>query len=130
MRDLMRSNDDKNLRLPFGGKTIVFGRNFRQILPMIPKGTTQDIVNASLNSSYLWQHYEILRLTVNMRLQSMTTDSQVEDLKQFPKCILHVRNEKSKGTSDRCNMTKILPEFHITDYNDYIQGIIEAIYPN
>ncbi|KAL1346173.1 hypothetical protein AAHE18_08G171400 [Arachis hypogaea] len=128
MRDLMRFKDDQNLQLPFGGKTIIFGGDFRQILPV--KGTRQDIVNASSNFSYLWQHCEILWLIVNMQLQSMTTDSQEEDLKQFTEWILQVGNRKSEGTSDGYNMIKISLEFLITDYNDPIQGIAKAIHPD
>ncbi|XP_019157246.1 PREDICTED: uncharacterized protein LOC109153829 [Ipomoea nil] len=33
--------------MTFGGKTVVLGGDFRQILPVIPKGTRQDIVGAS-----------------------------------------------------------------------------------
>ncbi|GKD89757.1 ATP-dependent DNA helicase PIF1-like protein [Tanacetum coccineum] len=55
--------------IPFGGKVIIFGGDFRQILLVIPGGTRPDVVHAALNSSYLWNDYEVLRLTVNMRLQ-------------------------------------------------------------
>uniref|UniRef100_A0A0R0JAQ0 ATP-dependent DNA helicase n=1 Tax=Glycine max TaxID=3847 RepID=A0A0R0JAQ0_SOYBN len=41
---------------PFGGKVIVFGGNFRQILPVVPRGNRSDIVYATLNSSYIWNH--------------------------------------------------------------------------
>ncbi|XP_020978043.1 uncharacterized protein LOC107636230 [Arachis ipaensis] len=44
LKDLMRFKDDHNQHLPFGGKTIVFGGDFRQILPVIPKGTRQNII--------------------------------------------------------------------------------------
>ncbi|XP_025625167.1 uncharacterized protein [Arachis hypogaea] len=53
MRDLLQHTNHSSLRLPFGGKTVVFGGDFRQILPVITKGSRQDIVNASINSSYL-----------------------------------------------------------------------------
>ncbi|XP_016192791.1 uncharacterized protein LOC107633704 [Arachis ipaensis] len=128
LKDLMRFKDDHNQHLPFGGKTIAFGGDFRQILPVIPKGTRQDIVNASLNSSYLWQHCEVLKLTVNMRFQSMTTDDQVEDLKQFAEWILQVGNEISDRSCDGCNSINIPPKFLITNYSDPIKAIVEAIY--
>ncbi|XP_025692828.1 uncharacterized protein [Arachis hypogaea] len=128
LKDLMRFKDDHNQHLPFGGKTIVFGGDFRQILPVIPKGTRQDIVNASLNSSYLWQHCEVLKLTVNMRLQSMTTDDEVEGLKQFAEWILQVGNGISDRSCDGCNSINIPPEFLITNYSDPIKAIVEAIY--
>ncbi|GAU27991.1 hypothetical protein TSUD_373870 [Trifolium subterraneum] len=36
----------KERRFPFGGKVIVLGGDFRQILPVIPKGTRHDIVQS------------------------------------------------------------------------------------
>ncbi|XP_058732721.1 uncharacterized protein LOC131604287 [Vicia villosa] len=40
----------------FGGKVIVFGGDFRQILPVIPRGSRSDIIHATINSSYIWDH--------------------------------------------------------------------------
>ena len=52
------------------GKVVFFGGDFRHILPVVPKGSRQDIVYASLSSSRLiWSHCQILKLTKNMRLQ-------------------------------------------------------------
>lgn len=83
MRDVLRFCNPKSLEMPFGGKTIVFGGDFRQILPVIPKGSRQDIVNATINASYLWSYCKVLRLTKNMRLQSSSSNSDYEKLKQF-----------------------------------------------
>ncbi|XP_031091157.1 uncharacterized protein LOC115996159 [Ipomoea triloba] len=54
MRDLLRFVDQNSSTKTFGGKTVVLGGDFRQILPVVPKGTRQDIVSATINSSYLW----------------------------------------------------------------------------
>jgi ATP-dependent DNA helicase PIF1 len=35
----------------FGGKVVVFGGDFRQILPVVPRGTRSDIVHSSINAS-------------------------------------------------------------------------------
>jgi hypothetical protein len=48
MRDVMGQKD-----LPFGGKTIVFGGDFRQVLPIVYKGSRAQIVGASLRKLYL-----------------------------------------------------------------------------
>jgi ATP-dependent DNA helicase PIF1 len=58
----------------FGGKTVVLGGDFRQILPVIPNGGREDIVSASLPWSHLWQHVIILHLHINMRV--MATNSE------------------------------------------------------
>lgn len=46
----------------------LLGDDFRQILPVIPGGTKQEIIDVSLNSSYLWHFFKIFRLEENMRL--------------------------------------------------------------
>ncbi|PWZ17599.1 ATP-dependent DNA helicase PIF1 [Zea mays] len=65
MRDIMGRPD-----LPFGGKTIVFGGDFRQVLPVVRKGSRAQIVAASLRSSYLWESMCHLKLVRNMRAKS------------------------------------------------------------
>ena len=39
---------------PFGGKTVVLGGDFRQILLVVQFGTKTDILDASINQSRLW----------------------------------------------------------------------------
>jgi hypothetical protein len=65
MRDIMDRQD-----LPFGGKTVVFGGDFRQVLPVVRKGTRAQIVNASLSRSELWKCMTQLKLVCNMRAQN------------------------------------------------------------
>jgi hypothetical protein len=74
LRDLMQLDDAQATKKIFGGKTMVLGGDFRQILPVIPKGGREDIVSASLPRSHLWQHVIILRLHINM--QVMATNSE------------------------------------------------------
>uniref|UniRef100_A0A8I6Y211 ATP-dependent DNA helicase n=1 Tax=Hordeum vulgare subsp. vulgare TaxID=112509 RepID=A0A8I6Y211_HORVV len=52
---------------PFGGKTVVFGGDFRQVLPVVRKGSRGQIIDATLRSSYLWKGMRQLRLVTNMR---------------------------------------------------------------
>ncbi|GKC58440.1 ATP-dependent DNA helicase PIF1-like protein [Tanacetum coccineum] len=44
-----------------------------QILPVITNGGRQYVVNSTINASYLWKKCTVLRLTVNMRLESGST---------------------------------------------------------
>ncbi|EEE67922.1 hypothetical protein OsJ_25793 [Oryza sativa Japonica Group] len=62
MRDIMGCPHS-----PFGGKTIVFGGDFRQVLPVIRKGTRSQITDATLRRSYLWDCMVQLKLVRNMR---------------------------------------------------------------
>ncbi|XP_066333720.1 uncharacterized protein [Miscanthus floridulus] len=56
--------------LSFGGKTVVFGRDFRQVLPVVRRGSRAQIVGASLRMSYLWGSMRHLKLVRNMRAKS------------------------------------------------------------
>ena len=47
---------------PFGGLTVVFRGDFQQILPIVPNGSHEDIVNASIQCLYLWDITTILHL--------------------------------------------------------------------
>ena len=61
---------------PFGGKTVVFGGDFQQTLPVIPGGSQEDVVNASLPRSYLWKDIVLLSLHTNMRLPLSTINER------------------------------------------------------
>ncbi|XP_048612049.1 ATP-dependent DNA helicase PIF1-like [Brassica napus] len=90
MRDIIRSSEDK----PFGGKVVVFGGDFRQILPVIPGGDRAETVLAALNSSYHWEHCKVLKLTKNMRLLAGLTDDATKELESFSKWILDIGDGK------------------------------------
>ena len=67
LKDIVNSSE------PFGGKVVMFGRDFRQVLPMVPRATRHEMVSASLVKSYLWCKIEVLRLNMNMRAQTDKT---------------------------------------------------------
>ena len=60
LRDFMNQPD-----LPFGDITVAFG-DFQQTLPIIPKGTKEQIIEACIQTSWLWRHIKDLHLTENM----------------------------------------------------------------
>ncbi|XP_022008025.1 uncharacterized protein LOC110907339 [Helianthus annuus] len=55
------------VNLPFGGKIMVMGGDFRQVLPVVKRGTRAQIVDSSLRMSPLWHLTKKMRLTINMR---------------------------------------------------------------
>ncbi|XP_071729379.1 uncharacterized protein [Rutidosis leptorrhynchoides] len=128
LRDVMRQTLPENKDKVFGGKVVVFGGDFRQILP-VPKGSRQDIVNASLNSSYIWYYIKVLKLTINMRLQTGFNTYEMEDIKEFAKWILDVGNGTVGGPNDGDVEITILDEFLIKQSDDPINSIIESTYP-
>ncbi|XP_015054925.1 uncharacterized protein LOC107001362 [Solanum pennellii] len=68
--------DIKDIDKPFGVKVMVFGGDFRQVLPVVPKSTRAEIVNASLVKSYLWPLMEKIQLTRNTRARTDPTFSE------------------------------------------------------
>jgi hypothetical protein len=74
LRDILRCTNENNDKMPFGGRTIVLGGDFRQILLVVPKGRREHIVNASIKRSYLWRHFTIYKLKQNMHLSCNSDD--------------------------------------------------------
>ncbi len=67
---------------------MVFGGDFQQILPFVPKGGRKNIVSASFPQSHLWQHVVIICLHINMRVMTANSKEQQE----FAKWVLNVRD--------------------------------------
>ena len=58
-----------NNELPFGGKIIILGGDDRQLLPVLPSATRNEIINISLKSSHLWKYFRKFTLSQNMRIE-------------------------------------------------------------
>ncbi|CAN1310156.1 ATP-dependent DNA helicase PIF1 [Linum perenne] len=69
LRDIIRKPGIDYNDLPFGGITVVFGGDFRQTLPIIPKATITEIVNYAIKRSYLWDHMIVMKLCQNILVQ-------------------------------------------------------------
>jgi len=82
-RDVLKKIDPRNKYIPFGGKVVVFSGDFRQILPVIPKGPRPEVVHATINSSYFWRFCEVLTLTKNLRILHGASESEIEERKLF-----------------------------------------------
>ncbi|XP_016165087.1 uncharacterized protein LOC107607676 [Arachis ipaensis] len=68
LKDVLRFDDGYNPDALFGGKIVVLEDDFCQILPVIPRGSREEIVHSCINASNLWQSCQVLQLTENMRL--------------------------------------------------------------
>ncbi|KAL6580529.1 hypothetical protein OROMI_008553 [Orobanche minor] len=130
LRDIMRNKRPEVYYEPFGGKIIVFGGDFRHILPVIPKGTRQDIVHATISSSPIWRHCKVLRLTKNMRLQCSSNDIDIEDLRSFSNWLTSIGDGTLGGDNDGEIEIQIPDDLLITKSNDFIRSIVDATYPD
>ena len=57
--------DIRNDPCPFGGLTVVFSGDFRQILPVVRRGSPERIIGASVCQSSIWQKVQVLWLHRN-----------------------------------------------------------------
>ena len=92
-KDIFSKDDADLASVPFGGRLMVFGGDFRQVLPVIPKASRCEIVNQSLNRSFLWRYVVVKKLRINMRVQQALTDNNIalsNELQQFADMLLEV----------------------------------------
>ncbi|KAM3383146.1 hypothetical protein P3S68_008721 [Capsicum galapagoense] len=127
LRDILRFEDISNLDRLFGGKTVVLGGDFRQILSVITKGNRQDIINATLNFSYLWADCHLLKLTKNMRLEG-NHESYLNARIEFTNWILAVGDGMIGNSVDGIGNVPILDDVLISDYEDPISAIVNSTY--
>jgi len=52
---------------PFGGKVMIMGEDFRQVLPVIQKGSKTQMICTRIIMHYLWANAKVLHLVQNMR---------------------------------------------------------------
>ncbi|XP_056698164.1 uncharacterized protein [Spinacia oleracea] len=114
LKDLM-GND-----LPFGGKIILFGGDFRQVLPVVRNGTRAQMIEASFVRSPMWRHIRILRLRENMRL--------IDD-NGFANFLLSVGNGNEPTISDQ--MIRLPTGMVIPSMADSsIEALIDQVFPS
>ncbi|KAG3237939.1 hypothetical protein PI124_g17085 [Phytophthora idaei] len=90
-RDLV-DNDDE----PFGGKVFVLSEDFRQIIPVVVRGTPAQTVDACLKSSTLWPKFQQLHLRGNMRVMSAQNEITATELAEFSEFLLQVGEGRHK----------------------------------
>jgi len=89
----------------FGGVIIILAGDFRQTLPVIPRSTPADELDACLKQSTLWSRVEKLRLTINMRVHRY----QEPGAEEFCRKLLMI-GEGRAPLNDR-HMVKFPPSF-------------------
>ncbi|XP_061341690.1 uncharacterized protein LOC133288015 [Gastrolobium bilobum] len=130
LRDVLRISDTSYVDMPFGGKVVVLGGDFRQILPVIPHGSRQDIVHATINSSHLWSNCHLLTLTKNMRLNSRSSTHNLEEIKEFSEWLLKVGDGNLGDDVDGESILTIPDELLIRESEDPLSDMVNFVYPN
>ena len=69
--------------IPFGGKNVVFGGDFRQTLPVFPKQGRAGIVANTIKKCSFWDSVVTLRLSINKRVRRNRQDTETEEFSVF-----------------------------------------------
>ncbi|GBO37537.1 ATP-dependent DNA helicase PIF1, partial [Araneus ventricosus] len=116
LKDIRRNNNR------MGGVTMVLAGDFRQTLPVIPRGTRADEMQACLKSSYLWNGIQRLGLTTNMRVHLNGEPSA----QQFADNLLQLGNgAMTPDNQDGCIAMQRIGRIVKTQ-----QELKEAVFPN
>ncbi|CAN6856169.1 unnamed protein product, partial [Brassica oleracea] len=92
LKDIMSMKNPPAKNQPFGGKTVMLGGDFRQILPVITQGSRADTVLASISHSYLWNSCHKYSLRTNMRVN--------QDEKEFSDWLLKVEEGRLESEQE------------------------------
>ncbi|KAL7114938.1 hypothetical protein ACP275_04G152500 [Erythranthe tilingii] len=114
-QDIMGNNED------FGGKVMVFGGDFRQVLPVVPRGTIHQTILASLVKSLLWNKMKKITLSKNTRAQSDP---------KFSEFLLRVGNGDQPIDVEGNIRIREQMTIKYDNEEDSIQRLIAAIFPN
>jgi ATP-dependent DNA helicase PIF1 len=128
LKDVMCN--DGNSKEIFGGKVVVFGGDFRQILPVIPRGSRSDIVHATINASKIWDHCQVLTLTKNMRLQCGSSEIEKQEMAEFSRWILDIGEGRLGNPNDGVTDIEIPQDLLLTNFDDPILAIVNSTYPD
>merc|ERR1712041_32482 len=63
---------------PFGNKVLVLSGDMRQCLPVVPGASRAGIVERCINQSPLWQHFQVMELTKNLRVLTSNDQRLIE----------------------------------------------------
>lgn len=118
---------------------VVLGGDFRQTLPVIPRGSPAAVINSSLSKSHtLWHHFEYFELEENMRVSKVrqTCPEKAEELQEFAHWLLALGNGSIGEMEDeyKAHVRILDPQrmiFHSEDSVSSIEsleGFIEKIY--
>jgi hypothetical protein len=106
-----------------GGLIVVLAGDFRQTLPIIPRGTMFDEIKACIKSSQLWRNAKKLKLQTNMRVQR----SNELDAQKFSNYLLSIGNGKEKVDVETGKI-RLSEDFCKVCPN--INSLIQHVYPN
>ena len=95
---------------------MVFRGDFGQTPLVVKHGSRAEVVSSRLNRSYLWRHVKVMKLTINMRPQTLPSQD-AHEVSKFSNFSLGV----GEGTESEDNKDLI---------NDYVIHLMLQYFPN
>ncbi|XP_075654860.1 uncharacterized protein LOC142625034 [Castanea sativa] len=112
--------DIMEVNLPFGGKVLILGGDFRQVLPVVPQGTRTEMIDACIVKSPLWKDVKVLHLKQNMR--SINNE-------EFAEYIQRIGDGNEPFIMD--DLIKLLPSMAMQWEGQHsIYNLIDQVFPN
>lgn len=135
LRDILSETNPANSIISFGGKPVVLGGDFRQILPVVPKGSRLAVMNASVTNSDLWKHVTVLTLNINMRLlRPALAQNERDELHEFSQWVLAVGDGTlpmiAKEGKVEPSWITIPNDLLVVTDGDKIAAIVDEVYPS
>ncbi|XP_044591981.1 ATP-dependent DNA helicase pif1-like [Cotesia glomerata] len=105
-----------NIDVPFGGKMMILGGDFRQLLPVLTHATRSEMVNLSIKYSHLWRNFHKFTLSQNMR----ALPEEIE----FSQFLLDVGDGKLNDVNDNLLLPEECPVSKADNIVEYLYGNI------
>uniref|UniRef100_A0A0L8GIS7 ATP-dependent DNA helicase n=1 Tax=Octopus bimaculoides TaxID=37653 RepID=A0A0L8GIS7_OCTBM len=129
LKDIMNTN------LILGGKLIIQGGDFRQILSVVQRAQRPSLIGTCLKKSIIWHECEVLHLTTHMRVQnclsSNDTTSQAQ-LAYHSVWLLQIGDGRIPNVQRQLydDLIEIPQQVHINSKEDLITHIYEDLEVN
>ena len=101
--------------LPFGGKAMILGGDFRQLLSVEKDSTESEIIDLCIKKSSLWKHFEIFNLQRNMRALQSERD--------FSEFLLKVGNGELNDNQNNTNLSHFPSQCIAPENSNIVQEI-------
>ena len=112
--------------IPFGGKNVIFGGDFRQTLPVIPKADRATIIDKCFKNSYLWNEIQKFKLDINVRVEIHGHNPENNEFSDF---IMNIGNGTLPNHPELGNDIIQIPDKYVF-HNQNIHDLIDWCYPD
>uniref|UniRef100_A0A2N9J2K3 ATP-dependent DNA helicase n=1 Tax=Fagus sylvatica TaxID=28930 RepID=A0A2N9J2K3_FAGSY len=118
LRDILQLEDPQSVEKPFGGKVVVLGGDFRQILPVVKKGKREDIVYFAISDGEFGEEDDDNKITIPNDLIIQSTENPMQDIIDSIYPDLKVKYKDPSYLQDRAILAPTNEV--VEELNDYI----------